>query len=113
MFQAAGCGTTSSISVRSEKITHKHYCQGSPSQDCLSGFVSYAPPPPPAMPKPAALGKGLGALINVRVASPTPIEEKGERVQAMKLSQIVPTPLQPRTVFRDDNLDELVDSIRQ
>src|SRR5215203_3550361 len=64
------------------------------------------------MPKPAALGKGLGALINVRVASPTPIPEKGERVQMIPLDQIIPTPLQPRTVFRDENLEELVDSIR-
>jgi len=65
------------------------------------------------MAKPAALGKGLGALINTRVASPTPISEKGERVQMIGLSQIIPTPLQPRTVFRDDNLQELVDSIKQ
>lgn len=65
------------------------------------------------MPKPAALGKGLSALINTRVASPTPIPEQGERVQSISLGQIVPTPLQPRTVFRDDNLQELVDSIKQ
>ena len=65
------------------------------------------------MAKPAALGKGLGALINVRVASPTPIVEKGERVQSVPIDRIIPTPLQPRTVFRDDNLQELVDSIRQ
>jgi ParB family chromosome partitioning protein len=65
------------------------------------------------MAKPAALGKGLGALINPRVASPTPSPEKGERVQMIALAQIIPTPLQPRTVFRDDNLQELVDSIKQ
>jgi ParB family transcriptional regulator, chromosome partitioning protein len=65
------------------------------------------------MAKPAALGKGLGALINTRVASPTPIPEKGERVQMVSLAAIIPTPLQPRTVFRDDNLQELVDSIKQ
>jgi ParB family chromosome partitioning protein len=65
------------------------------------------------MAKPAALGKGLGALINTRVASPTPIQEKGERVQSIALDLIIPTPLQPRTVFRDDNLQELVDSIKQ
>lgn len=65
------------------------------------------------MAKPAALGKGLGALINPRVASPTPSPEKGERVQMVPLEQIIPTPLQPRTVFRDDNLQELVDSIKQ
>ena len=61
----------------------------------------------------AALGKGLGALINTRVASPTPAVESGERVQLVALGQIVPTPLQPRTVFRDDHLDELVASIKE
>ena len=65
------------------------------------------------MAKPAALGKGLGALINARVASPTPSPEKGERIQMVTLDQIIPTPLQPRTVFRDDNLQELVDSIKE
>jgi ParB family chromosome partitioning protein len=64
------------------------------------------------MAKPAALGKGLGALINVRVASPTPSSEAGERVQMLALDRIVPTPLQPRTVFRDENLQELVESIK-
>jgi ParB family chromosome partitioning protein len=59
-----------------------------------------------------ALGKGLGALINTRVASPTPAVENGERVQLVALDQIVPSPLQPRTVFRDENLQELVDSIK-
>jgi len=65
------------------------------------------------MAKPAALGKGLGALINTRVASPTPAPEKGESVQMVRLDQIIPTPLQPRKVFRDDNLQELVDSIKE
>ena len=51
-----------------------------------------------------ALGKGLGALINTRVASPTPAPEMGERVQQVSLSEIMPTPLQPRTVFRDEHL---------
>lgn len=60
-----------------------------------------------------ALGKGLGALINTRVASPTPALESGERVQVVDLTRIVPTPLQPRTVFRDDHLDELVASIKE
>ena len=60
-----------------------------------------------------ALGKGLGALINTRVASPTPAVESGERVQRISLAQIVPTPLQPRTVFRDEHLEELVASIKE
>ena len=64
------------------------------------------------MPK-VALGKGLGALINQRVASPTPMPELGERVQNIKLADITPTPLQPRTEFRGEKLRELVESIRE
>lgn len=59
-----------------------------------------------------ALGKGLGALINPRVASPTPVAEVGERVQQIPLGEIIPTPLQPRTEFRGERLQELIDSIR-
>lgn len=64
------------------------------------------------MAKPA-LGKGLGALINTRVAAPAPVEELGERVQNIPLDQIVPSPLQPRTEFRSEQLTELVESIRE
>ncbi len=60
-----------------------------------------------------ALGKGLGALINTRVASPTPAVESGERVQLVSVEQIVASPLQPRTVFHEENLDELVASIKE
>ena len=59
-----------------------------------------------------ALGKGLSALINTRVASPTPAPELGERVQQISLSEIMPTPLQPRTDFGGERLQELIDSIR-
>jgi ParB family chromosome partitioning protein len=65
----------------------------------------------------AALGKGLGALITTRpaspIVSPTPAVEAGERVQMVPLARIVPSPFQPRTVFRDEHLDELVGSIRE
>jgi ParB family chromosome partitioning protein len=47
------------------------------------------------------------------VASPTPSVESGERVQLIALDHLVPTPLQPRTVFRDEHLDELVSSIKE
>ena len=60
-----------------------------------------------------ALGKGLSALINTRVASPTPREDEGERVQLVSLDQIVPSPWQPRTEFRDEHIQELADSIQQ
>ncbi|MET0254133.1 MAG: ParB N-terminal domain-containing protein, partial [Terrimicrobiaceae bacterium] len=64
------------------------------------------------MAKPA-LGKGLGALINTRVAAPAPREELGERVQTLRLNQIRPSPLQPRQEFRREHLQELVESIRE
>ncbi len=64
------------------------------------------------MAKPA-LGKGLGALINTRVASPAPLEELGERVQNLALDLIIPSPLQPRQEFRGEHLQELVESIRE
>ncbi len=63
------------------------------------------------------LGKGLGSLIGsgrtAAIASPTPIEEQGERIQQVRLDLIVPSPLQPRTEFREDHLKELIDSIRE
>jgi ParB family chromosome partitioning protein len=60
-----------------------------------------------------ALGKGLSALINPRVASPTPRVEEGERIQMVSLDQIIPSPWQPRSEFRDENLQELAESIRE
>jgi ParB family chromosome partitioning protein len=59
------------------------------------------------------VGKGLGALINTRVAAPVPSEEHGERIQQIRLDQIIASPLQPRTEFRDDQLRDLIDSIRE
>lgn len=64
------------------------------------------------MSKPA-LGKGLSALINTRVANPAPAEEHGERVQRLTLDVIVPSPLQPRVDFRPEQLAELIESIRE
>jgi ParB family chromosome partitioning protein len=74
--------------------------------DTIRASMAKAPPG-------KALGKGLGALINTRVASPMPAADSGERVQLVPLDQIGPTPLQPRSVFRDENLQELVDSIKE
>ncbi len=64
------------------------------------------------MAKPA-LGKGLSALINARVAAPAPVEELGERIQSLPLDSIFPSPLQPRHEFRSEHLAELVESIRE
>ena len=63
-----------------------------------------------------ALGKGLGALIGTRPPA-TPdgpaATDGGEKVSQVNLTSIVPSPLQPRTEFAADALQELVDSIRQ
>ena len=60
-----------------------------------------------------ALGKGLSALINPRVAAPAPNAEAGERVQQVAVENIVSSPWQPRTEFRDAHLQELADSIKE
>lgn len=63
----------------------------------------------------AALGKGLGALLNTRpqaVLSPLPDPSLGERVLKIPLAQISPSPFQPRREFREGELDDLVESIR-
>ena len=69
------------------------------------------------MAKPSALGKGLSALISTRpatpLASPAPATEKGERVQQLAPTLLTPSPLQPRKVFKEDELRELADSIRE
>lgn len=72
-----------------------------------------------------ALGKGLGALITgvsqkrqgTSVApaeapdtTPTP---DGDAVRKVPLDAIVPSPLQPRREFREDQLNELMESIRE
>src|SRR3984893_4958907 len=57
------------------------------------------------------LGKGLGALISANKAAHT--VEPWERVERVALSEIMPSPLQPRKIFRSDQLQELVESIRE
>ncbi|MEO6845856.1 MAG: ParB/RepB/Spo0J family partition protein [Chthoniobacterales bacterium] len=60
-----------------------------------------------------ALGKGLSALIQPKIAAPVPSVELGERVQTISLGEIVPSSFQPRREFREDHLKELIDSIRE
>jgi ParB family transcriptional regulator, chromosome partitioning protein len=58
------------------------------------------------------LGKGLGALIsNNKPASPA--ADPSERVERVALSDVVPSPLQPRKSFHSEQLQELVESIRE
>ena len=65
-----------------------------------------------------ALGKGLGALIKKQASSnsiPEATISPDERklVRDVSLSQVVPSPLQPRKHFVEAPLDELMESIRQ
>jgi len=69
------------------------------------------------MAKPS-LGRGLGALLGSTQANPpiaapqARMEDGGEKVQQIGIGEIVPSPLQPRRVFAEDSLNELIDSIR-
>ena len=56
------------------------------------------------------LGKGLEALI--KPGKPN-APEPWERVERIALAEIVPSPLQPRKSFRPDQLQELMNSIRE
>jgi ParB family chromosome partitioning protein len=55
-----------------------------------------------------ALGKGISALIPERT-----LEEKGEKINYIKLEQIQPSPLQPRKDFDSQHMDELTQSIKE
>ncbi|MDF1863159.1 MAG: ParB/RepB/Spo0J family partition protein [Verrucomicrobiales bacterium] len=75
---------------------------------------------PPANTPKKGLGKGLNALIrtpqSVAVKSSSSPEQDsgtGERVLRVALDKVVPSPLQPRKRFHEENLDELVVSIQE
>ena len=61
-----------------------------------------------------ALGKGLGALIGKvskdtsKTASVNTDPGPGDRVVSVSLSEIIPSPLQPRKHFNDEALGDLV-----
>ncbi len=68
--------------------------------------------------------KGLGKGLNALIKTPGSVAAKsagalvstsvpGERVLKVALSKVVPSPLQPRKRFREENIDELMDSIRE
>jgi len=64
-----------------------------------------------------ALGKGLSALLPGRPAAPTaaaaaPATTSASKPGTLPLSLIKPNPMQPRTVFNADGLQELAASIR-
>lgn len=64
-----------------------------------------------------ALGKGLGALIRKQSGTNAPDANASAdghgRAREVAIDRVVPSPLQPRTIFIETPLDELVESIRQ
>ncbi len=63
----------------------------------------------------AALGKGLSALMggSSNLSVPEPVVERGESIREIARAEIVPSPLQPRKTFQPEELQELIDSIRE
>jgi ParB family chromosome partitioning protein len=61
----------------------------------------------------SGLGKGLDALIGQRLPPVREDVDLGEQVRNVRLTSIVPSPLQPRKDFAPEALQELIDSIRQ
>lgn len=55
------------------------------------------------------MGRGLSALIPEKPAE----DHKGEFVQNIPVDKILPSRFQPRTIFNQDSLRELADSIRE
>ncbi len=72
--------------------------------------------PKSGMAKSSALGKGLSALMGtpkINLAAPEPSAELGESIRQVARTAIVPSPLQPRKNFKPEELNELVDSIKE
>jgi ParB family transcriptional regulator, chromosome partitioning protein len=59
-----------------------------------------------------ALGKGLSALLPARTAQPAPPSPTKSRPQSLPIDAIRRNPMQPRTVFQPDRIEELAVSIR-
>jgi|SRR5579872_3629427 len=58
-----------------------------------------------------ALGKGLSALLPPRALVP-PVQVSNPAPNHVPIQLIQPNPMQPRTVFQSERLEELADSIR-
>jgi ParB family transcriptional regulator, chromosome partitioning protein len=65
------------------------------------------------MTKRSGLGRGLGALLPGADVAVAPGQASAAGLQEISVEEIYPNPRQPRTVFRQDDLDELASSIRE
>ncbi len=59
-----------------------------------------------------ALGKGISALLPPRTHTQTPAHQAAESPYLLPIGQIEPNPLQPRTSFEPEKLEELAQLIR-
>ena len=57
-------------------------------------------------------GTPVSPTSTAGIVSPEVRTEEGERILQLQVTEVVPSPLQPRRVFAEENLAELVDSIR-
>lgn len=65
-------------------------------------------------PKTTGLGKGLGAIFEIEelnIPKQTAASRRDNTVSELELSRIVPNPSQPRTLFDEEALEELAQSI--
>ncbi len=60
-----------------------------------------------------ALGKGLQALLPEKKTLVWKVEEDSQAISTVALKQIIPNRYQPRTVFVEDHLEELAQSIKE
>ena len=60
-----------------------------------------------------ALGKGLQALLPEKKTLVWKVEQDGTAISMVALKQIIPNRYQPRTIFVEDNLRELAESIKE
>ncbi len=61
--------------------------------------------------KPKGLGRGLGAIFEIENKE-LPQSKSGSTFEHLAIALIQPTPKQPRTLFDEDALEELAESIR-
>lgn len=60
-----------------------------------------------------ALGKGLQALLPEKKILVWKVEQDGQAISMVALKQIIPNRYQPRTIFVDEHLAELAQSIKE
>jgi len=60
-----------------------------------------------------ALGKGLQALLPEKKTLVWKVEEDGQAISMVALKQIIPNRYQPRTIFVEDELESLAQSIKE